>query len=100
MIDGVIYKRATPRQWANYSAANTVIHLVNTSNTRIANDLRSNLYIRKWQTPLKRYLYWQVNLQGWKAVFAQCMKKIDFDWISVNNPDNFRKLLKQTFIWL
>jgi len=37
----IILKRATLSQWANYSTANTVINLVNTSNTRITEDLIS-----------------------------------------------------------
>jgi len=41
----IISKRAPPRQWAKYINASTAIKLINTSNTRIADSLRNNIYI-------------------------------------------------------
>jgi hypothetical protein len=37
--------RATPFKWGNYYIASTVIRLYNTSDTRIADRLRSAAYI-------------------------------------------------------
>jgi len=37
--------RATPAQWAKYTVAFTAIKLINQSNTRLTNELRSRMYI-------------------------------------------------------
>jgi len=44
MLD-IILKKPMPRQWKYYSTANSVINLINSSNRRIDDDLRSNIYI-------------------------------------------------------
>jgi len=77
-----------------------MINLVNTSNTRITDDLKSHMYLND-RLPGRGTFIDKSTFMGGKQCLTnrlQCMIKINFDWISVNNPDNLRKLLKQTFI--
>jgi len=95
----IISKRATPRQWADYSTANTVINLGNTSNTRIADELRSDIYINDRLSQRGSFIDKSTYKVGEQKITKrlQCMKRIDFHWIGVTNPDVIRRSLKKTF---
>jgi len=96
----IISKRATPRQWADYSIANAAINLINTSNTRIADELRANIYINDRLPRRGSFIDKSAYRVGRQSLTnrLQCLKKIDFDWIGIQNPDLIRKSLKKTFI--
>jgi len=96
----VISKRARPRQWANYITASTVIKLHNTSNTRIAEQLRSAAYVNNRQPGRGTFVDNSKLKIGKQALQnrLQCFREIDFDWIGNTNDDNIRTNLKRLFI--
>jgi len=92
--------KARPRQWANYITASTVIKLHNTSNTRIAGQLRNAAYINNRQPGRGTFVDNSKLKIGKQALQnrLQCFKEIDFDWIGNTNDDNIRTNLKRLFI--
>jgi len=96
----VLAKRARPRQWANYIAASTAIKLHNKSNTRIADEIRQNIYINQRQPNRGTFIDKSKRRAGKQKLTnrLQCLKKIDFDWIGDICDDFLRKNLKRLFI--
>jgi len=95
----VISKRAPPRQWAKYTNASTAIKLINTSNTRIADSLRENIYINDRKPHRGTYTDRSKFKIGRQSLphRLQCIKSLTFDWIGNHNDDYIRKNLKKTF---
>lgn len=77
----IITKRAKPRQWAEYSTANTVINLVTTSNTSIADELRSNIYINDRLPQRGSFIDKSTHKVGKQNITnrLQCMRRIGYD---------------------
>jgi len=95
----VISKRAPPKQWSKYINSSTAIKLINNSNTRIADDLRSNLYINN-RKPKKGTFTDRSRLKIGRHSFANRLsfiKDLQFDWIGDFSDDYIRANLKRTF---
>jgi len=99
MLD-IISKRARPRQWANYITASTVIKLYNNSDTRIAEELCSNIYINDRQPRRGSFIDKSRRRAGRQKLTnrLQIFRKIDFDWTEEISSDRLRQNLKRLFI--
>jgi len=91
--------RATPRQWSYYITAKTAIGLYLKSDTRLAEDLRSNAFIND-RAPGSATFSDLSRLKVGRNQFKNRLKHMSmlkFNW--TNNPsDNFiRTQLKKTF---
>jgi len=95
----IISKRAPPRQWAKYVNASTAIKLINTSNTRIADSLRSNMYINDRKPHMGTFIDKSKLKTGRQSLSNRlhCMKSLTFDWIGDHSDDYIRRNLKKTF---
>ena len=93
-------KRATPRQWANYITTSEVIKLFNTSDARIVQDLRSNVYIND-RKPRKGTFVgapkYAIGKQSLRYRIREQFCNLDFDWIGIDK-DSLRRNLKRLFV--
>jgi len=95
----VISKRAPPKQWSKYINSSTAIKLINNSNTRIADDLRSKLYIND-RKPKKGTFTNRSRLKIGRHSLSNRLsfiKDLQFDWIGDFSDDYIRANLKRTF---
>jgi len=94
-----IFKRATPRQWSNYSNAKRAINLyLNEDGPPISQKLKNSAYIDN-RTELC-YFMDTSRLKVGKNSFQnrlQCLKKVKFKWINGINYHTLRINLKKTF---
>jgi len=95
----IISKRATPKEWANYSSASTAIALYNQNNTRIGTELRNHGYINDRKP--HRAIFPDVSKRmlgrhSFKNRLQQ-MSMLNFDWIQESSKDVIRMRLKRTF---
>jgi len=72
----------------------------NGSDTRIAKEIRDNIYINQRQPARGTFIDKSTRRAGKQKLTnrLQCLKKVDFDWIGEISDDQLRKNLKRLFI--
>jgi len=92
-------KRATPRQWAQYSTAKLAINLM-TGSTPMGIKLKAKCYVNDW-IPGRGSVPDTSRLKIGRYSFPnrlQCLKKLDFDWCTGISKDRLRINLKKCFV--
>jgi len=101
MLD-IISKRAPPRQWANYSSASTAMWLFNTSDTRLAMELRASAYINDRKPTRAKFCNTSLRKVGRQAMKNRLnhLNNVNFDWIKDKiSKDYLRVQLKKEFFF-
>jgi len=101
MLD-IISKRAPPRQWSNYTTASTAMWLYNTSDTRLAIDLRASAYVNDRRLAVAKFCDASRGKIGRQALRNRLnhINVITFDWIKDNIfKDYLRVNLKKQFFF-
>jgi len=96
MLD-IISKRATPKQWANYTTASMAIELYNGKETRLGETLR-NINDRQ---PKKGIFFDSSKYKIRKQSFVNRLhlfSYVNFEWIGPYSEDYIRQNLKKLFI--
>lgn len=96
-----ISKRATPVQWSRYIVASTVIKLYTSSDTNIAELLRSNAYVNDRMPRKARFSdrsRLKIGRQSLQNRIGPLFSHITFDWIRPLSDDQLRVLLKSEFM--
>jgi len=96
----IISKRATPKQWANYTTASMAIKLYNGNETRLGELLRKQCYINDRQ-PRRGIFFDNSKRKVGKQCFANRLhlfSDVNFNWIGSFKDDYVRQNLKKTFI--
>lgn len=96
----IISKRATPKQWARYAIAKTVIKLYNKGCTRMGILLRQNSYVND-RNPGRAVFFGNAKRRSGRHCILNKLhifKDIKFDWIGDISDDALRQRLKKQFI--
>jgi len=97
----VISKRATPKQWANYTPASMAIKLYNGTETRVGEILRNRSYSNHRQ-PKKGIFFDNSKCKIEKQSFVNrphLFLDVNFEWIGPYSEDYIRQNLKKLFIF-
>jgi len=96
----IISKRATPKQWARYTVAKTIIKLYNQNCTRLSTLLRKNSYVND-RNPGRAVFFGDAKRKiGRNCILNKLhiFNDIKFDWIGTLTDDTLRQRLKKQFI--
>ncbi len=94
-------KRATPKEWAQYSIAATVIKMFNSSDTEMGHLLRRSVYINDRNPGKGKFIdksRLKIGRQSLPYRIGPTFAKMSFDWVGFEGSDDaLRRNLKKEF---